>query len=199
MAHYFIRTALQQMARYLAQTSLVVLGVGIGVANIILLMSMTDMSRRQTLGLLEDFGARVLIIVPFVDLSAGPTAFLSQANNSGHLPNEVYTALQKSRTLSTDEGSGQLQVSAMLALSAHVAGPTHSWFTTVAGASEQVLQFGGFELSEGRWVTRADEQNNARVAVLGYTAVRELFGSETAVGQTVTIKGADYEVIGVLK
>jgi putative ABC transport system permease protein len=187
------------MRRYFAQTSLVVLGVGIGVANIILLMSMTDMSRRQTLGLLEQFGARVLIIMPFVDLAAGPTALFSQANNSGHLPGVVYQALRTSPSVSIDEESGEHQASAMLALSAHVTAPAESWFTTVAGATAQVDEFGGFELAAGRWISLEDEQQQARRAVLGYLAEKELFKHGSAVGQNIRIKGQEYEVIGVLK
>src|SRR5437762_14350761 len=96
MARYYITTALQQMLRYRAQSLLVIIGVGIGVANIILLMSMTDMGRRQTLGQLEQFGARLLIITPHVDFSAGPLAMFSQANASGHLPLAAYDALKQS-------------------------------------------------------------------------------------------------------
>ena len=202
MARYFIRTAWEQMWRYLAQTILVLLGVGMGIANIILLMSMTDMGRRQTLGLLEQFGARVLIITPYVDLSAGPTALFSQANSSGHLPMSVYQALQESPNVSADPDTGIKQVSAMLPLTAHVSGPLANRFTTVAGATAQVQKFGGFKLSSGRWITLSEEQQQAHVAVLGYALAQDLFGSLndlTSGNKTVRIRGDDFAVIGTLE
>ena len=125
MARYYIATALQQMLRYRAQSIIVVIGVAIGVANIILLMSMTDMGRRQTLGQLEKFGARLLIIMPHVDFSAGPFAMFSQANASGHLPGAAYDALKQSPHLSHEQSEDQADVSAMLTLNGHGRWPGH--------------------------------------------------------------------------
>jgi putative ABC transport system permease protein len=197
---YFFTTALQQMLRYKLQSLLVVLGVAIGIANIILLMSMTDMGRRQTLGLLEDFGARVLIIVPYVDLSSGPLSVFSQANASGHLPMEVYTALFEVPELAPrEDGGAGRQVSAMLPLSAHVSADAHSWFTVVAGTTEQVQRFGQLEVEAGRWISDADTETAANVAVLGLTARNELFPAGDVLGKTISIRGEEFTVVGTLK
>lgn len=225
MARYYIATALQQMLRYRAQSLLVIVGVAIGVANIILLMSMTDMGRRQTLGQLEKFGARLLIITPHVDFSAGPFAMFSQANSSGHLPMASYEALQHSPHLSHGQSKSQADVSAMLTLSGHVTSAQKSWSTTIAGATAQVQKFGGFDLASGRWVSEGDEAKHARVAVLGRSAAIELFGEGVAEDDEddggyvkhaarytaveialalqgkkhVSIRGEEFEVVGILK
>jgi ABC-type antimicrobial peptide transport system permease subunit len=225
MPRYYIATALQQMLRYRAQSLLVIVGVAIGVANIILLMSMTDMGRRQTLGQLEKVGARLLIITPHVDFSAGPFAMFSQANSSGHLPMAAYEALQNSPHLSHAQSGGQADVSAMLTLLGHVTSPQKSWSTTIAGATAQVQRFGGFDLANGRWISETDEARHRRVVILGRTAAIELFGEGAAEGddgdgkyieraarhtadaialamrgrKTVSIRGEDFEVVGILK
>jgi putative ABC transport system permease protein len=176
-----------------------VTGVAIGIANIILLMSMTDMGRRQTLGLLEEFGARVLIFTPYFDVSSGGMALFSQANTTGHLPMTVYEALRRSKYISRKDDGVEPEVSALLLLSGHVEGPRHSWFTTVAGATAEVFQFAGFELEQGRWITAGDELRLAQVAVLGRNARLELFGDAAALGETITIRGEEFEVIGTLE
>ncbi len=93
---YYVSSALAQTLRYRLQTLLIILAVGIGIANIIVLISMTDLGRRQTMGLINDFGARVIIVTPYIDLSGGPFAMFSPANTNGYLPVSLYEALKTS-------------------------------------------------------------------------------------------------------
>lgn len=54
-------------------------------------------------------------------------------------------------------------------------------------------------LSAGRWITGQDFAEKERVAILGAKAAEKLFGEIPPVGETVTIKGLQFQVIGVLK
>jgi putative ABC transport system permease protein len=201
---YLLRVSLAQIARYRAQSALVILGVAIGIANIIVLISMTDIGRRQTTNLIEDFGARVLIITPFIDLSSGAISIFSQANNSGHLGNEVYAALQQSPALASRPGAKpgepeSRQVSAMLQLGAHVSAEgAEPWFTTIAGATPQVYDFADLELADGRWLAGADNAQSANVAVLGSVARAQLFPDTEPIGRNIRLKDADFKVVGLL-
>lgn len=197
---YFLSTAFNQMGRFRAQSALVILGVGIGIANIILLMNMTDMGRRQTLGLLEDFGARVLIIVPYVDFSAGPLSVFSQANAMGHVPIAAYEQLKDCEALDlrTDGLPGR-QVSAMLPLGSTVESDNASRYTVVAGATDLVADFGQFEVFAGRWVSLEDEQTGRNAAVLGEKLAGELFRDAEALGAEVRIRGESFTVIGLMR
>ncbi len=56
-----------------------------------------------------------------------------------------------------------------------------------------------FDMSAGRFLTEADERGRARVAVLGSEAKRKLFGGREPLGERIKIKGATFQVIGVLK
>jgi putative ABC transport system permease protein len=201
---YLLRVSLSQIGRYRAQSALVILGVAIGIANIIVLISMTDLGRRQTVNLINDFGANVLIITPFIDLSSGAISLFSQANNSGYIDNEVYEALLDSEVLAPREGAPedaqeQRQVSALLQLGAHVSRGEETWFTTAAGATPQVQDFGDLDLDTGRWITEADCENATTVAVLAVTAAAELFGDADPVGQTIMIKEREFTVVGLLR
>lgn len=54
-------------------------------------------------------------------------------------------------------------------------------------------------LTEGRWITGQDFQDKARVAVLGAKAWSQLFGEIPPVGESISINGLQFQVIGLLQ
>lgn len=186
------------MRRYRAQSALAVLGMAIGVANIILLLGMTDLGRRQASGLLEDFGARLIIVTPFVD-TGGPLGVFSQASSSGFIPLALYNAVRDCPALAP---SGQPPpaepriVSAMQLSAAHLSHGGKSYYGVLAGSTWQVEEFAGTRRASGRWLSAAEAASGARVAVLGATVKQELFGAQEAIGATVDIRGEEFTVVG---
>jgi len=65
------------------------------------------------------------------------------------------------------------------------------------GASEQTGPTRNFAIAQGRGITRADVETNARVVLLGARAATRLFGRAPAVGRTVHVDGVPFTVIGV--
>jgi putative ABC transport system permease protein len=71
---------------------------------------------------------------------------------------------------------------------------------TVAGISTNYLDVRSLTLELGDGLTQNDLDTKARVAVLGATVAEDLFpDDEFPIGKTVKIRGAQYEVVGVLK
>ncbi len=54
-------------------------------------------------------------------------------------------------------------------------------------------------LSEGRWLSPEDDVTRARVAVIGAKASEKLFGEINPVGEYITIKGTQFQIVGLLK
>ena len=54
-------------------------------------------------------------------------------------------------------------------------------------------------LASGRWITNEDYQNKNRVAIIGAKASQKLFGEAPPEGETITIKGLPFTIIGLLK
>ena len=73
-----------------------------------------------------------------------------------------------------------------------------NWTTTVVGTTPAWLSVRARSVTEGRFLTEADENTDAAVAVLGATTAEELFGPRDPVGQTVTVNGLPLTVVGVL-
>jgi putative ABC transport system permease protein len=73
-----------------------------------------------------------------------------------------------------------------------------NWTTSVVGTTPSWLPVRARKVSEGRFLSAADEARAATVVVLGPTTASELFGGLDPVGQTVTIDAIAFTVIGEL-
>src|SRR5271170_580460 len=54
-------------------------------------------------------------------------------------------------------------------------------------------------LSSGRWISGEDYQNKERVAILGAKAAQKLFGEIPPEGETISINGLQFQIIGMLQ
>ena len=70
---------------------------------------------------------------------------------------------------------------------------------TVYGTTAAYYEIQNMQLSMGRWLKHADVANNSYVCVINHEAAEELIGFQDCVGQTVTLGGAEFTIIGVLK
>ena len=69
----------------------------------------------------------------------------------------------------------------------------------VMGATESYNTVRNRSMDAGRWLGDLDVKSFARVCVLGYRLKNRLFGTEDAVGKTITLGGRAFRVIGVGK
>lgn len=71
--------------------------------------------------------------------------------------------------------------------------------TRVVGVTPDYAMVRNWGMAFGRFISWGDEQQRSRVAVLGTTAMRELFGQATPVGRSIRIGGVPFQVVGVLE
>ena len=70
---------------------------------------------------------------------------------------------------------------------------------TVYGTTPAYYDIQAMQLSMGRWLKTTDLENNSYVCVINQTAAEELIGYEDCVGQTLSLSGVEYTVVGVLE
>jgi putative ABC transport system permease protein len=70
---------------------------------------------------------------------------------------------------------------------------------SVNGIEPQYQDIRTIELEQGRLFSFADEQEGRRVAIIGADATKQLFGTRDSVGETVSINGLPYAVIGRIR
>ena len=70
---------------------------------------------------------------------------------------------------------------------------------TVYGTTPAYYDIQSLQLALGRWLKQADVRNHSYVCVVNKTAATELIGYEDCVGQTISLDGVEYTIIGVLE
>lgn len=70
--------------------------------------------------------------------------------------------------------------------------------TTVKGVNEYFMDMQHVELEEGRFVQYIDTARRQKVCIIGSYVVNELFGGGNAIGETIKINGSNYKVVGIL-
>lgn len=73
-----------------------------------------------------------------------------------------------------------------------------NWATNIVGTDNRYFEIKEWDLAFGREFSETDIKNANKVAILGQTVVKELFGDIDPLGKTIRIKGLPFTVIGVL-
>lgn len=157
------------------------LGIIIGVASVIILVSLVNGYMDSLISSFTDMGADQ------INISVTNTASRSME------PDEMYRFVDEHQD---DFGL----VTPMAYVSAKLKNKTETMpHTQIGGYSEDYMKLKGFSLACGRNISYADISGSRNVAVLGYYTAWYMFGSpESAVGQTVSLNGTVYSVVGVI-
>jgi putative ABC transport system permease protein len=183
--------AMRLVLRFSIQGLLAILGVAIGVANIILLVSITDLGREQAVGLINDFGGNILIIGPYFEQDSRPFGGAGAVQLSAHMPDEVRHVVSQADEI--------VAVAAVMLQPAHLSFDGNQAFASVLGVTPAFNILRGREIAAGRWLNNTDLENRARVICLGDTVRLALFGDTEALGQQVEIKGELFTVVGLME
>jgi putative ABC transport system permease protein len=186
-----LATSLEAMRSHLMRSALTVLGILIGIAAVILTVGLGIGAQQQVTAQVEALGTNLLIISPG---STTSTTGLRGGFGSASTLTQADAAALASPVVAPDIAAVAPSTSSSQSL---VAG-TSNWTTTVAGTTPSWLSVRARTLSSGVFLSNADQASAASVVVLGSTTATELYGSTDVVGQSVTIAGTPFTVIGVL-
>ena len=166
-----IKMASDGMISNKLRTLLTLLGIIIGVGAVIAMVSLGFGVKEQVKNNISSLGSNLLIV-----MSGGRTASGARL-----------AAGQGARLTAAVSSSYQLVVG------------NQNWTASVEGTTPNVLDIRSYKLAEGRNMTERDLSSRARVCVIGQTIVDNLFPEGDAVGKTLRINKAPFQVIGVLE
>ncbi|MGF1621711.1 MAG: ABC transporter permease [Rhodomicrobiaceae bacterium] len=86
-----------------------------------------------------------------------------------------------------------------LSVNAPIIYGNRNWTTSVTGTNADFPYVRDWEIADGYYFTPDQVARGAKVAVLGSSVVREVFGGGIAIGESIRIGGAPLEVIGVMQ
>ena len=168
---------------------LTMLGIIIGVAAVIALVSIGYGVRSQIQDSISSLGSNLLMVYPGAPRTPGvrPTA-----DSQKTLKLEDYTTISHLQDVD--------MASPVSAGSSYVVIYTNkNWTTSVNGVNADFQYINNWTVKSGRFITASQVERRERVAVIGNTVATNLFGTEDPVGKDIRIKNNPYKVIGVLE
>ena len=181
----FLPIAAEALGRYKLRTSLSVLGVVLGVAAVIAMMSVSEGAGREALTQVDAMGLDNLVA------RKRPFTVAEQSLRSTGL-----TAGDSQRVLDL------VPLAKVASPLAERYGPvSHAGrrrMARIVGVNASYQMILRLDIQRGRFFSAADERSVGRVCVLGGTLARALFGYDNPVGQRIRVEDRYYEVVGVL-
>jgi len=196
------RSALQSLVVNKLRSSLTMLGVIIGVAAVIAMVSVGNGASASVQNTILNLGSNLVTVLPQALTDQGLRGAGAQAQN---LTLDDMRSIQDQlgssiAAIEAEQGAGRWQVTA--------AG--QNWNTNVTGVTESYPAVRDWPLESGTFFSTSDLNLSAQVAVIGTTTAQNLFGDADAVGQTIQLRqvfggGRDqrarilnFKVVGVL-
>lgn len=170
------------------RSTLAMLGVIIGVASVIVLVSISEGTKRAVEAQIDSFGANLLIMRP------GSRIFGGRRGGAG-----TATPLTDGDVLAVrNEIAGVSGVSGEVNSSSSVVFGGVNWSTRIGGVNSDYFDARGWVIDEGRSFSPSEEDSGRRYAVVGQTIIRELFDGASPIGQSIRIAGQPFEIIGTV-
>jgi macrolide transport system ATP-binding/permease protein len=183
-----VRMALRSVSANKTRSALTMLGIVIGVAAVIAMLSIGRGAQAAITSQIQSIGTNLLFVRP-------------GAVQQGGVRQEAGTA----QSLTYEDAQALVGLPSVTAVAPEV--DTFGQFvyqsqnsrTRVVGVTPEYLDVRNYTMAQGDWMTQAEVDAHSSVVVLGDTTATTLFGDSTlAVGQSVRINGVPFRVIGVL-
>jgi putative ABC transport system permease protein len=184
--HEAVRVAIEAQGRYKLRTSLSVLGVVLGVAAVIAMMSVTDGARREALEQVQLLG---------LDNLVARNRMLTVAELRGASAHGLTVADAMVLPELVPWSAG---VSPLVERITSVSQAGRNLIVTLVGIRPSYQAILKLQAGRGRLLSYMDEKSGSRVAVIGAQLARRLFGYADPLDQLIRLEGQYYRVVGVL-
>jgi putative ABC transport system permease protein len=190
-----IRIALQALRANKLRSALTMLGIIIGVASVVSLLSVGAGAQESILGQINGIGTNLITVVPGVIRlnSGGPPT--TQRNSTG----QQLPLVRDNAEAIAQNVSGIAGVAPEFTGNGVVTYQRNNATVQVRGVTQVWIEVRNQTVAEGRWFDETDDDTRARVTVLGADAASTLFDGIDPIGQRVKINNITFTVIGVMK
>ncbi|MCL6583105.1 MAG: ABC transporter permease [bacterium] len=183
-----ILLALREIRRNVLRSSLTILGIVIGVAAVITMVTLGKGATLQVTSDIAKLGSNMLQVRPGQGFR-GPGGTRS---TSPPLDPKDAEAI-------ANEISGVVAVAPTASQNLQAIFGNENWSTTVTGTNNAYFQVRNWPLKAGRKFTDAELSAGASVCILGSTVCQELFGGQDPLGALIRLRKLSCKVIGVLE
>ncbi|HZR46088.1 MAG TPA: ABC transporter permease [Candidatus Manganitrophaceae bacterium] len=183
-----LKIAGRALARNTMRSALTMLGMIIGVAAVITMVSVGQGAKEQVEAQIATIGSNMLLVFPGSVTQAGVRAGAGAVTT---LTEEDSAAIEK-------ELSAVRASAPTLRTTAQVISANQNWSTSVTGSNPNYFIIRDWPLESGSPFTQSDLTGANKVAVIGKTVASNLFGKQDPIGQIIRIRNVPFKVVGVL-
>ena len=173
-----LKMALRSIGSNKLRAVLTMLGIIIGVMALVVLVSLVNGATSSVTDTISGLGSNLL------------TVSIEEDKGKPIDTETLETWLEEEEALGL--------IAPYISDTAQGSGSEGSGSVSLYGTTAEYYDIQGLQLSMGRWLKDADQENHSYVCVINETAAEELIGYTDCVGQAVSLDGTKYTVVGVL-
>lgn len=177
-----IKTTIKNLLARKGRSFLTILGIVIGVAGVIIIISLGAGAQSLVLGQINKLGSDLIGVLPGKSNESGPPAAVFGIQVKTLTTNDVIAIEDKNKV------PNLVAVSPFVSGSATVVAGRESVDTSFVATLGNYPQIQNVEIEEGRFFTEEESRTGANLIVLGFDVAEALFPNNNALGQVVKIK-----------
>jgi macrolide transport system ATP-binding/permease protein len=187
-SYILVKQSVRSLLANKVRTALSTLGIMIGVAAVITTVAIGNGSKMAVEQQMSRLGSNLLVLYPQRRSRGG----VRQAQGAVSRLNEADTRAIR------EEVAHVTRVSSTVTQNSQLKAGNMNWNCRVQGVDTDYEEMRFYQPQLGRFFTEQEYNSRSRVALLGLTPVRELFGGENPVGREIKIDRQSFRIIGVL-
>ena len=182
------RIALRALARNKLRAFLTMLGIIIGVGAVIAMVAIGEGAKSTIRSQISALGTNVLIVLPGSNVQGGVRAGTGNVN----------TLVDSDARAMTRELRSVAYASPVLRRQEQLIAGNLNWGSLAQGVAPEFEQIRDWQIETGRFLHDGDMDSAAKVAVIGQTVARQLFGAEDPIDAVIRIRNIPFRIVGVL-
>lgn len=181
-----ILLALREIRRNILRSFLTVLGIVIGVAAVITMVTIGGGATAQIQQQIASMGSNMLMMSPGKRLGPG--------QSTGNIPFKENDADAIAKEISSITAVAPVSSQSVMAIFGN-----QNWTTQVTGTDNQYLKVTNRFIGAGREFSDSELRSGAAVCIIGETVCKKLLGGQGGTGEKIRLQKLSCDVIGVLE
>lgn len=181
-----ILLALREIRRNILRSFLTVLGIVIGVAAVITMVTIGGGATAQVRQQIASMGSNMLMMTPGKRLGPG--------QSTGNIPFKENDADAIPKEISSIAAVAPVSTQSIMAIFGN-----RNWTTQVTGTDNQYLRVTNRSIKTGREFSDSELRSGAAVCIIGETVRKKLFGWQGGLGEKIRLQKLSCDVIGLLE
>lgn len=183
-----LRSAIRALTTNLLRSILTMLGIIIGVAAVITMIAVGSGAQQRVAEQMKSLGSNIMLVLPGTQTAGGARMGAQTGQN---LTEEDAAAIAR------EVPEVQIAAPSNRATAQLVAGNAN-WSTSITGTTNDYLDARDWPLASGRMFEASEMQGSGKVAIIGQTVARQLFGDADPIDQVMRIRNVPVTIVGLL-